>query len=118
MIENVQTLFNGSARYRQVTPLDGRIFVLYFSYNTRDQSWYLSIHDSEDNPIAGCIGRKLVVNYPVLLRSVSPDRPEGELIVASSEANDPGLTDLGNGVILTYIPRADVEASAQGEEIV
>lgn len=117
-IENVQTLFDGSARYRQVTPLDGKLYVLYFSYNTRDSNWYLSIHDDEDNPIRGCVGRKLVVNYPVLLRSVSPDRPTGELFVVSNTHGDPGLFDLGNGVLLTYIPRADVELSAQGGEIV
>jgi hypothetical protein len=116
-IENVQTLFDGSAHYRQSTPLDGQVFVLHFDYNSRDQNWYLSVHDSDDNPIAGAIGRKLVVNYPVLLRCVAEARPAGELLVVSGAESDPGLLDLGDGTILSYIPQADVEASAAGEEI-
>lgn len=118
MIENVQTLFDGSAHYRQSTPLDGQVFVLHFDFNTRDSNWYLSVHDGDDNPIRGCVGRKLVVNYPVLLRSVADDRPLGELLVVSETTGDPALFDLGNGTILSYIPREDVEASAAGEEIV
>jgi hypothetical protein len=117
-IENVQTLFDGTAHYRQSTPLDGEVFVLHFNFNTRDGNWYLSVHDLDDNPIRGCVGRKLVVNYPVLLRSVASDRPIGELLVVSGADDDPGLFDLGNGTILSYIPRADVAASAAGEEIV
>ncbi len=113
-IENVQTLSDGNGHYRQSTPLDGQIFVLHFSFNTRDGKWYLSVHDSEDVPISGCVGRKLVQNYPVLQRSVSADRPAGALlVVSSSSAQDPGLLDLGNGTKLSYIPEADlIEAIA------
>ena len=117
-VENVQTLFEGTARYRQTTPLDGQLFVLHFDFNSRDQNWYLSIHDETDAPIRGCVGRKLVQNYPVLLRSVSDDRPIGELLVVSgSDSEDPGLFDLGNGTILSYVPQADVQTLADGGEI-
>ncbi len=116
-IEKVRTLFQGVGHYRQSTPLDGQVFVLHFDFNTRDGNWYLSIHDDEDVPIRGAIGRKLVVNYPVLQRAFTDERPLGELLVISSTQGDPGLFDLGKGVILTYIPVADVEASAAGEVI-
>ncbi len=108
-IENVQTLADGTGHYRQSTPLDGQIFVLYFDFNTRDSNWYLSIHDSDDVPIVGAISRKLVVNYPVIQRVYDPRRPAGELLVVSQIDADPGLMDLGNGTILSYIPEADVE---------
>ncbi len=117
-IENVQTLFDGSAHYRQSTPLDGQVFVLHFDYNSRDQNWYLSVHDADDVPIRGAIGRKLVADYPVLIRSFVDERPLGELLVVSSDGEDPALETLGNGTILNYIPRADVETSAEGGEIV
>ncbi len=111
-IEKVRTLFRGVGHYRQSTPLDGQVFVLHFDFNTRDQNWYLSVHDDDDQPIRGCGGRKLVVNYGVFLRAFTDNRPLGELIVVSSTQGDPGLFDLGRGVILTYAPVADVEASA------
>jgi hypothetical protein len=117
-VENVQTLSNGNAHYRQVTPLDGRQYVLHFDFNTRDQNWYLSIHDENDNPISGCVGRKLVQNYPVVMRSTSPDRPAGALLtVSDSSDEDPGLLDLGDGTILSYIPAADVATLEAGGEI-
>lgn len=116
-IENVQTLTDGSAHYRQSTPLDGQVFVLHFNFNTRDQNWYLSIHDENDLPIRGCVGRKLVQNFRVL-RSVSEDKPAGELLVVSNgDPLDPRLFDLGNGTILTYIPAADVATLEAGGEV-
>lgn len=116
-VEKVRTLFDGSAHYRQSTPLDGQLFVLHFDFNTRDGNWRLSVHDADDNPITGAIGRKLVVNYPVLVRSYVDNRPLGELLVTSETQQDPGLADLGDGVILTYVPQADVETLADGGEI-
>ncbi len=116
-IERVRTLFDGTAHYRQSTTLDGQVFVLHFDFNTRDSNWYLSVHDSDDIAIRGAIGRKLVVNYTLLLRSYVDNRPLGELLVVSDTQGDPGLVELGHGVILTYVPAADVEASAAGDEI-
>lgn len=117
-IENVNTLADGTGHYRQTTPLDGQIFVLHFDFNTRDGNWYLSVHDSTDTPISGCVGRKLVQNYRVLLRSVADARPPGELlVVSSSNPEDPGLIDLGNGTILNYIPLADTEILDAGGEV-
>ena len=107
--EIIQTLDDGLAHYRQTTPLDGVIYVLNFDYNSRDQNWYLSVHDSEDQPIEGCVGRKLVTNWPVLFRSTDPNKPPGEIIVVSvSTSEDPGLTDLGNDIILSYVPAEDL----------
>lgn len=113
-IENVQTLADGTGHYRQSTPLDGQVFVLYFDFNERDGNWYLSIHDSDDQPIRGAVGRKLVVNYPVIQRVYVDERPAGELLVVSDLTQDPGLLDLGNGTILSYIPAADTETLDAG----
>ena len=107
-IENVQTLADGSGHYRQSTPLDGQVFVLHFDFNVRENNWYLSVHDNEDEPIEGCVGRKLVVNYPVIQRSVSDAKPAGELIVVSELTDDPALLQLGDGAILSYTPAADL----------
>jgi len=108
-VEVVRTLFDGTAHYRQSTPLDGQIFVLNFDYNLREDNWYLSIHDDEDVPLLGLVSLKIVANYSLLLRSYIDDRPLGELVTITDTQGDPGLFDLGNGVILTYVPQADVQ---------
>lgn len=107
-IENVQTFSDGTGHYRQSTQLDGVVFILIFHFNSRDGNWYLTLHDSEDNPINGCVGRKLVANYPVTWRSVDDRRPKGDLLVVNARDNDdPGLFDLSDGTILTYVPESD-----------
>ncbi len=113
-IEKVRTLFDGTAHYRQSTPLDGQVFVLHFDLNSRDGNWYLSVHNSDDLPIRGLVGRKVVVNYALQLRAYTDDRPLGQLITVSDTQGDPGLLALGNGVILTYVPEADAEILAAG----
>lgn len=107
-VQVVPTFSNGIARYRQVTPLDGLDFVLYFSYNDRDRVWYMSVHDSQDEPIQGAIGRKLVVNWEPLRLCVDERKPPGVFQVLSSSHADPGLLDLGDGVSLFYVPEADL----------
>lgn len=116
-IRIVPTRSNGSAHYRQSTPLDGQVFVLHFNFNTRDGNWYLSVHDNDDEPILGAIGRKLVVNYPVLTRCYVDTRPPGELIVQSATTGDPGLFDLGDGTLLVYITEADMATLKAGGEL-
>lgn len=99
--EIVQTLSDGSAHYRQTTPLDGVNFVLRFDFNTRSGDWHLTVNDADDQRISGCGSRKLAVGYPVLQRSKSPDRPAGGLFVIGTGI-DPGLNDLGARIVLSY----------------
>lgn len=106
----VDTSANGRARYRQVVPLDGVNFVFYFNYNSRDQNWYLSLHDAQDLPIPAALNRKLVANWPPLRLCVDARRPAGQLLVTTVGGADPGLFDLGNGALLMYIPAADLAA--------
>ena len=117
-IEKVRTLFEGTAHYRQSTPLDGQVFVLNFDFNSRDGNWYLSVHDNEDQPIRGLVSRKVVVNYPLQLRAHTDDRPRGQLLAVSDTQGDPGLFDLGNGVVMTYIPGADAATLVAGGEVI
>lgn len=104
----IPTFSNGLVRYRQVTPLDGLDFVLLLSFNERDGNWYLSIQDSQGEPIQGATGQKLVKEWDPLRLCVDPRRPPGTFLVASDLPDDPGLFELGNGASLFYIPEADL----------
>lgn len=107
---SIRTLQDGTARYSQSVTLDGRVYVMILDYNARDAHWYLSLGDADGEPITGCVGRKLVANWPVL-RSSDPRRPPGELLVAGGQDADPGLLDLGQGQILTYATASELGRS-------
>lgn len=113
-IQKVPTLNDGTAHYSQTVTFDGVSYIMYFDYNARDRHWYLSLHDSGDNPIEGLVGRKIVVNWNPIVGCTDPDRPPGAFLVTSEVHNDPGLTDLGNSVLLQYIPIEDLEALNNG----
>lgn len=107
--------------YRQTTTLDGRDYILRFLFNQREATWFLSVFDEQEDPIVE--GVKIVANWP-LLRLVQDARaPAGVLfafdttapdaVIAAGEktlAEDPGLGDLGERVILTYFTRAEIDA--------
>lgn len=109
-IQTIQTLNDGTAHYRQSTPLEGALYVLHFDFNSRESKWYLSVHDVNDEPIYGLVGLKLVQNWFPTRLSTSLDRPPGEFLVVSNVQIDPGLNDLGDGTSLVYVPLADLEA--------
>lgn len=107
-IEIIDTLYNGEAKYDQVTSLDGIDFRLTFLWNARDSHWYLTIRTVDDEEITGCEGVKLVQGGWPIRRVYDPNRPAGELLVYSELETEPGLEDLGFSTDLMYIPAADM----------
>jgi hypothetical protein len=107
-LENVPTLYNGTANYRTTIALDGVNFILHFLWNGRDEHWYLSVHDGDDTPITGYVSRKLVGNWFVGNRSTDPNRPDGLLFIVSSEHEDPAFLALGVDTLLHYLPSDDL----------
>lgn len=82
--------------------IDLTLYTLSFTYNARIGKWFLSIGDQDGNPILQ--GVKLIVGWS-LLRQHKDDRlPKGTLFcLDTSDQNlDPGLTELGSRVLLTY----------------
>src|SRR6266404_1150818 len=102
------TLTDGTQFYTQRVVLDGVAFVLQFSWNARDSSWYVLILDSSANPL---LSRRLAVGSPLLGRFKIQGLPAGEIMAmdTSGQDLDAGLTDLGGRVQLLYIPVADLQ---------
>lgn len=99
--------------YVQRTKLDGRVYILSFSYNEREERWYLSLLDETEDPIIQ--GLKLVSNWSLLFpHRYDPRTPPGELSVAdiTGDGSPPKLTELGAGkrCQLLYWTRAELEA--------
>jgi hypothetical protein len=113
-IQNIPTRTDGRSHYNQAIVFDGVSYILHYEYNARDLHWYVSVHDSGDNPIEGLISRKVVVNWSTLVRATAPGKPSGAIIASSQGHADPGLTDLGESVLHHYVTQADLEALENG----
>ncbi len=96
----------GVPYYQQKTTLEGRDFILGFSYNQRIGRWYLSIYDETEAPLL--LGLKLMANRP-LLRHYRANTllPPGEFVALASDGSHepPTLDELGEGkrVELLYL---------------
>lgn len=92
-----------ATRWDQITELDGREYVLVFTWNARYQSWYLDALDQDGNPIF--YGRRLAVGVE-LGRSIVGDARmwPGKLmcVTFSQDMSDPGQFELGQRVLLAY----------------
>jgi hypothetical protein len=84
--------------YTQRTRLDGREYLLRFSWNEREERWYLAIADEAE--VVLVLGIKLVANWPLTrFYKFDPRLPPGELMVSdlTGTGTPPGLDDLGVG---------------------
>jgi len=84
--------------YTQKTRLDGIDYILGFRHSQREDRWYLSIYDSEQNPIL--LGLKIVANWPLLQAyRFNTLVPPGEIMAQdlTTDESPPGLNEMGAG---------------------
>lgn len=100
-----------TTNYDMRVDLDGVTYVLAFRYNSRDGFWYLSVLDSDEDPIRS--GIRLVLGTSYLRLVVSSIRPAGDLVAVddTGTGTEAGASDFGTRVALLYAERADVEAA-------
>ncbi len=98
-----------SPQFVQQTQLDGETYTFRFHWNEREEAWYLQIGDVDDVPIIS--SRKLVANWPLLMRVTDSRRPPGELYLVDPTGSDtdPGLKELSNRVELLYFDEEEME---------
>jgi len=98
-IKDATTLGN----FSRIVALDGVNYKLTFNYNSRDDYWYFSISDTEDNPIKS--GYRLVSSWAQLHTLRNTPRPPGEIITIDTRSTplDPGFEDLGTNVLIGYV---------------
>ncbi len=105
----IPTTFDGTAEYTQITTLEGVKFEFTFSYNSKDEHWYLNLRTEAGDVIQGCEGLKLVQGAWPIRRVYDQNRPPGELLVLSESLEEPGLFDLGDGTVLAYLTSEETE---------
>lgn len=81
---------------RQRVSLDGRVFTLDLAWNMRSGSWYVSLSDAEERPIAS--GIRLIPNWPLLrFHKWDPRCPQGELVAQDEGSrSDIKFDDIGS----------------------
>jgi len=118
----VISLPDDQPNFSKQVELDGVTYTLLFFWNDQDDSvvdgngnstggaWYVTIAQADGTPILA--GIRVVVNYAVggRFRNSGIGMPPGILWFedTSGQELDPGLTDLGVRVTLSYIDAASV----------
>lgn len=90
------------------TQLSGTDFELYYAYNSRAESWTLTISaigDGAEEPSPVLTGAKLFIGFDLLRRCKHPKRPLGRLYVYSVDQRfeHPKMNELGSRVNLLYV---------------
>lgn len=96
--------------FEQDVELDGRVYTLRFAWNTRDESWVMSVLHPDGTGLA--MGRKIVLGIPLLQGEIDSRLPPG-LLMATDTTNqglEPGRSDLGRRVVLAYYDAEEVAA--------
>jgi hypothetical protein len=98
---------DGAQRYSMRLQLAGTVFAFVFIWNARDSSWSMQISDASGNLL---ISKKITVGTPMTWRYATATLPKGEFLAldTSGADQDPGLTDLGSRVLLTFTDAADL----------
>ncbi len=103
------TLFNGTGNYSITVQLDANTYTLEFNWNDRQSAWFFNLLDVDGNPVL--MGRKVVLNLPMLHEFVGSQFPTGDFLAFDSSPSGnvvPGLNDLGARVIMYYLTSDDL----------
>lgn len=109
----IPTFQNRSARYGFDIELGDKVFHLIFSWNDRDECWYMDIQDSEENNILN--GIKLTPNYQLLKQyKAFSNLPDGEFILwdlkQEAASSDVNFDTFGTRYQLIFLTTAEIIA--------
>jgi len=84
------------------TELDGVLYTLGFSFNSRAGYWVMDIFDSSETPVL--MGIRIISGWLLTNRFVMAGLPPGDFFVydTSGKNEDPTMSDFGGTKILLY----------------
>lgn len=82
--------------------LEGTVYTLSFTFNTRMNAWVMSIGDVNKEPLLN--GVKLLTGWLPLRQYANTKLPPGKFaVIDTTESGDnPNLDNFGEGVVLMY----------------
>jgi hypothetical protein len=92
------------------TSLDDVVFTFLLKKNLRNGTWTMDVLAQDETPIRQ--GIKMVVSFPLMRLQKDRTRPPGELVAVDTTGRFqlPGLTQLGEQVVLIYVTEEEVAA--------
>ena len=83
-------------------------YIFEVRWNGRDGTWYLSIFDIDENPLAQ--GMRIVLGAALGRRIASDDFPDGVFIVSdlTGSGEEASFDDLGTRVVVHFFSRAEL----------
>lgn len=86
--------------HTQRTSLDGVSYRIDWRYNARIERWIFDLYDGDD--VAVVTGRVLVSRWPLLNAVSNVRRPPGELILTTSDGEDPDIDTIEQATLRYY----------------
>lgn len=88
--------------------LDGTEFRLEFRFNPRDDSWYMTMRDTDDVVLRA--GIRVVRSWDLLRLWAEATRPDGQILSIDQGviSAPPTLNQLGKDVLLLYFDEAEI----------
>jgi hypothetical protein len=96
------------AHYDFSYTLDEVTYLFEFRWNSREEAWYFDLRLEDETDVLN--GVKVVLGYPMGIRSRNANRPPGQLVAfdTSGRNEEAGLEDLGSRVIILYYDLEEV----------
>lgn len=93
--------------YTFSTVLEGLSYGFRIQWNSRDESWYMTLSDQEGNVIRS--GIRLVMGKLPGRRSVNPDFPPGTFMIRNliDGTTDANYTNVGTSVFMYYLTQEE-----------
>lgn len=97
--------------FEQSIELGLEVFRLRFTFNTRSESWHVTISDAEGNILLGC--RRLRTDWPLTSQFVDKRLPQGVLQVVDRIGTrlEPGRDAIGDTHPILFATTEEVEAA-------
>lgn len=106
----IPTDFN-SPSFRQTIQLGASVYSLTFTWNGREEFWYMDIAMNINDPIVS--GIKLVVDWSLINRFADARLPTGHIVALdlSGQGLDAARNDLGSRVALIFMTDEEFAAA-------
>lgn len=104
-IINIPVSTSYGAQFKFNSELSGTNFIFLIEWNTRFERWFMSIFDTEENPLL--MGIPMHVNTDLIGRFPRENLPAGTIILfdTSETEEECAYDDLGDRCILLYRER-------------